>query len=411
MTDPQNYGEGRSRYTAYLVQVESPKSQVRRRYSDFQYLYTLLMRDRPGAIIPIIPHKQAMRESVRFSDDLLQERTETLQNFLRAIASHPELHDAKCLETFLTDNDQWDLDRQAEEKKLPTGEPLYNSWSGAIGKTIKKLTTVGVSEIETTPDDGAMEIMEEYLTHMDTQVKIVAKESTALIKFSLESSKSLQSVGAALAALGKKPYPQAYTDKTGEVCGTLATHISDLAVVELKQSEQGTIKLDDPMQELTRDVQAARAALQRRREMVWEYTRKVQAEKQQKRLREQLKVPELNVTVAQQESREALKEVEVVSKRVRREMERFREEFHVKFCKVFAGYSQLQKEYHGHVEKKWTNILPLVVGHGVGGGEVLPPVPTNKNGPTTLMENGPAAAVAVKNGGSGTMGQENDLLL
>lgn len=382
MKDPQNYGEGRSRYTAYLVEAESPKSQVRRRYSDFQYLYTLLMRERPGAIVPIIPHKQAMRESVRFSDDLLQERTQTLQYFLRAVASHPELHDSKCLQTFLTDNDQWDLDRMAEEKKLPTGESFY----GTIGKTIKKLTTVGVSEIETTPDDGAMEIIDEYLTHMDTQIKVLAKESTALIKFSLESSKSLQSMGAALAALGKKPYPQAYTDNTGELSGKLATHISDLAVVELKQSEQGTIKLDEPMQELARDVQAARAALQRRRETVWEYTRKVQAVKQKKRLLEQLKASEQDVTNAQQDSKEALKEVEVVSKRVRREIERFREDFFAKFCKAIGGYSQLQKEYHRHVEKKWASILPLV-GHGEA------PVPTIENGPTPTLENGPAAAV------------------
>lgn len=355
MTNPQNYGEGRARYTAYLVELESQQSQVRRRYSDFQYLYTLLMRDCPGAIVPIIPHKQAMRESVRFSDDLLQERTRELDYFLKAVASHPELHDAKCLDLFFTDNDQWDLNRMEEEKKLPRGESL-----GFIGKTIKKLTTVGVSDVEATPDDGAMTIMEDYLTHMDAQIKVCAKESSALIKCSLESSKSLQSMGAALAALGQKPYPQSYTDPTGEMSGKVATKISDLAVVELKQSEQGTVKLDEPMQELARMVQAAKAALQRRREVVWAYTAKVKLVKDKKRLLEQLRASEQDVLDAQQDSKDALTEVEAVSKRVRREMERFREVFHAKFSKAIEGYAQLQKEYHGHVEKKWATILPLV---------------------------------------------------
>jgi sorting nexin-1/2 len=339
------------------------------------------MRDRPGAIVPIIPHKQAMRESVRFSDDLLQDRTKELDYFLKAVASHPELHDTKCLEVFLTDNDQWDLNRMEEEKKLPTSESL-----GFLGKTIKKLTTVGVSEIETTPDDGAMEIMQDYLTHMDTQVKMCAKESSALIKYSLESSKSLQSMGAALAALGQKPYPQAYTDPTGELSGKLATKISDLALVQLKQSEQGTIKLDEPMQELARLVQAAKAALQRRREVVWAYTAKVKLVKDKKRLLEQLKASEQDVSDAQQDSKDAYAEVEQVSKRVRREMERFRDVFHAKFSKAIGGYAQLQKEYHGHVEKKWTSILPLVTTSTDSGGEAPLAVERGSDAPQT--ENG-----------------------
>jgi len=412
VTDPQNYGEGRSRYTAYLVESTYPtKTQVRRRYSDFQWLYQRLMVERPGAIVPIIPHKQAVRESVRFSEELLTERQAALQTFLRTVVSHPELCDASCLKTFLTAyTEEWE---QAQTTDPPTGE------SGILGKVRAKLAVAGVSELEQTPDDGAMEIMEEYLTHMDTCVKVWAKESTALVKQSKESAKSLQAMGASFAALGKKPYPQAYSDETGELSKELATHISDISIVVLKQSDQASIKLDDPMQDLAREVQAAKAALARRKEIVWEYTRKNNVVKSKKTLLGKGKSSEQEVSEAQAEAKAALKEVEVVSKRVRREIERFREIFYEKLKQTMKGYTTLQVEYHEHMDKKWSQILPVVTDDG---DQVAPTAPAPASAPpappaAAATENGGvpktegANGMAAENGGADSITQPTDLLL
>ena len=326
------------------------------------------MAERPGAIVPIIPHKQAMRESVRFSEELLAERQAVLQTFLRIVVSHPELSDAPTLKTFLTAyTEEWEQVRGGEVPAENGGES-----TGFLGKVRAKLAVAGVSELEPTPDDGAMEIMEDYLMHMDTQVKVWAKESTALVKQSKDSAKSLQAMGAAFAALGKKPYPQAYTDETGELSAELANHISDISIVVLKQSDQAAIKLDDPMQDLAREVQAAKAALARRKEIVWEYTRKTQAVKSKKALLEKGKTSEQEVSQAQQEVKAALKEVEVVSKRVRREIERFREIFYEKLKKTMKGYTILQTEYHGHMDKKWSEIIPVVTDDGDAPGVPAP---------------------------------------
>lgn len=369
------------------------------------------MTERPGSIVPIIPHKQAMRESVRFSDELLQERQQALQTFLSTVYAHPELNDAPSLNTFLTAyNEEWEQKEQATEDSDHGG-------GGILGKVRAKLAVAGVSELEQTPDDGAMEIMEEYLTHMDSCVKVWAKESTAIVKQNKEQAKSLQAVGASFAALGKKPYPQTYTDETGELSSALAGHVSDISIVVLKQSDQAQLKLDDPMQDLAREVQAAKAALVRRKEIVWDYTRKTHAVKAKKALLEKGKATEQEVSNAQVEAKAALKEVEVVSKRVRREIERFREIFYKKLKATMKGYTKLQTEYHEHMDKKWAQITPVVEDDGddtaaaaaaeTSSAHAPPPASAP---PAPPAENADAAPVA-ENGGADSITQPTDLLI
>lgn len=337
----------------------------------------------------------------------MQERQETLQTFLRRVVAHPELSDVPALKTFLTAyNTEWE---QAQAEHPQNGES-----GGLFGKVRAKLAVAGVSEtLEQTPDDGAMEIMEDYLTHMDTCVKVWAKESHAIVKEDKEMAKSLQAMGASFAALGKKPYPQAYSDETGELSSELATHISDLSIVVLKESDQAQIKLDDPMQDLSREVQAAKAALARRKEIVWEYTRKNNAVKAKKVLLEKGKATEQEVSEAQAEAKAALKEVEVVSKRVRREMERFREVFYEKLKKTIKGYTKLQMEYHDHMSKKWQQVTPVVTDDGDANSDVgAPPVPAPASAPPAPpAANGDATKTEEANGGADSITQPTDLLL
>ena len=387
MSDPKNYGEGRTRYTAYLVESPTNKCEVRRRYSDFQWLYRHLMIERPGAIVPIIPHKQALRESVRFSDELLNERQAQLQKFMTLVVSHPELHDAPCLETFLTTyNEEWEKIRSGDETAQPNqnGEP-----TGFLGKVKAKLAIAGAMELEKTPDDAAMEIMEDYLNSTDTQVKILAKESSALVKVSQDEAKALQSMGQACSSLGEKPFPGAYNDPLGELATSLSTRFGGISVIVGKEARQSMIKLDEPMQDLARDVQAAKLAMQRRKEILWDYTRKTNAVKTKKQNLEKLKATEQEVSQAQQDAKAAWKEVEVVTKRVQREMDNFREAFLEKFRAVVKNYSQLQVEYHKHVEKKWAEIIPLVVSDGE---TESAPAPAFENG-----EGAPNGVVALEN--------------
>ena len=55
VSSPINSGEGRNIHVTYLVTTGG--IEIRRRYSDFQWLYNRLLTEVPGAFVPIIPHK------------------------------------------------------------------------------------------------------------------------------------------------------------------------------------------------------------------------------------------------------------------------------------------------------------------------------------------------------------------
>ena len=108
VTDPQQIGEGRNAHTYYRIDVRSgqystdPIASVRRRYSDFQWLFNRLHAEKPGAIVPIIPHTQAVQISKRMSEELIEERRVYLEGFLRRVQVHPELEGAPSLAAFFS---------------------------------------------------------------------------------------------------------------------------------------------------------------------------------------------------------------------------------------------------------------------------------------------------------------------
>ena len=107
MIDPQHTGEGRSKYTTYCVLVPNV-SAVRRRYNDFQWLYERLHLERPGAIIPIIPHKRVrlLKPEAKFTTEFVSERRGILEEWINRILVHPELTDAASLTAFMKQDDE-----------------------------------------------------------------------------------------------------------------------------------------------------------------------------------------------------------------------------------------------------------------------------------------------------------------
>lgn len=107
VTDPQQIGEGRNAHTFYRIDVRQgaysdPIASVRRRYSDFQWLFQRLHAEKPGAIVPIIPHTLAVQISKRLSEELVEERRVYLEGFLRRVQVHPELEGAGSLAAFFS---------------------------------------------------------------------------------------------------------------------------------------------------------------------------------------------------------------------------------------------------------------------------------------------------------------------
>ncbi|GFH54220.1 hypothetical protein CTEN210_10696 [Chaetoceros tenuissimus] len=142
VSDPVQHSEGMNKYTSYRVDVRPPPpsqnitedvfqnsnaSAVLRRYSDFLWLYNRLHKERAGAVVPPLPEKQAVS---RFSTSFIEERRQALERFLRRVAVHPELYDAKCLDIFLRADDIT-FQTAKNAKSVPGADNGYVSQHGS----------------------------------------------------------------------------------------------------------------------------------------------------------------------------------------------------------------------------------------------------------------------------------------
>ncbi|KAK7430938.1 intercellular trafficking and secretion [Neonectria magnoliae] len=101
-------------FVSYMVTTNStfPSFQrenttVRRRFTDFVFLYKQLTRDFPAAAVPPLPDKQRMEyvRGDRFGSDFTARRGHSLQRFLVRLSLHPTLRRAPILHTFLESPD------------------------------------------------------------------------------------------------------------------------------------------------------------------------------------------------------------------------------------------------------------------------------------------------------------------
>ncbi|GME86567.1 unnamed protein product [[Candida] boidinii] len=108
--------EGQNPFVSYLIRTKTnnPKFkskffQVRRRYSDFNFLFECLSNDFPAVIIPPLPNKQRLEyiKGGRFTEEFTNKRAISLNNFLSRICEHPILSRTHLFHTFLENSDYW----------------------------------------------------------------------------------------------------------------------------------------------------------------------------------------------------------------------------------------------------------------------------------------------------------------
>eukprot|EP00051_Salpingoeca_urceolata_P027368 m.481186 g.481186 ORF g.481186 m.481186 type:complete len:151 (+) comp22077_c0_seq1:205-657(+) len=112
--NPQTHGFGRARYTDYEIRVKTnlpvfklKESQVRRRFSEFDWLRQELERE-SKILVPPLPGKAWSRQmpwskTTMFDEDFIEERREGLEDFINKVSGHPLAQNEKSLHMFLQD--------------------------------------------------------------------------------------------------------------------------------------------------------------------------------------------------------------------------------------------------------------------------------------------------------------------
>jgi len=107
VSDPEIVDKGifHRKYAVYRVFTHPFKYEVKRRYSDFDWLRGILIRDYPTCFIPPLPEKTQRSLEINY----LKKRQEVLQEFIDSLVESEELRSSLHLLSFLkcTDEDQW----------------------------------------------------------------------------------------------------------------------------------------------------------------------------------------------------------------------------------------------------------------------------------------------------------------
>ncbi|RMY81341.1 hypothetical protein D0861_08347 [Hortaea werneckii] len=115
VTDPQTHqptASPSSRYTTYLIRLSTNipafklrRSEVRRRYSDFEVFRDLLERESARVSIPPLPGKVYLN---RFDDAVIEERRRGLERFLKIVVGHPLLQTGSRVLGSFAQDPSWD---------------------------------------------------------------------------------------------------------------------------------------------------------------------------------------------------------------------------------------------------------------------------------------------------------------
>lgn len=126
VSDPQKEQEGQNAYVSYLITTNSNAKtfqkesfSVRRRYSDFFFLYNTLFNEYPACLVPPLSEKAVFEFINRFDYDFVTKRAASLNRFLERISKHPILQKATVYLEFLESNDWNAFKRAIGTKNIP----------------------------------------------------------------------------------------------------------------------------------------------------------------------------------------------------------------------------------------------------------------------------------------------------
>ncbi|ROT39343.1 hypothetical protein SODALDRAFT_378442 [Sodiomyces alkalinus F11] len=163
VSSPLKENEGsKDVFVSYLITTyttfpdfQKPTSTVRRRFTDFVFLYKALYRDFPTAAVPPLPDKQRMEyvRGDRFGPDFTHRRAHSLQRFLTRLSLHPVLRRADILHIFLESPD-WNATMRTRSVRLS-----QSSDSGGVLDNLTESFMTAFSKVHK-PDRRFIEVRE-----------------------------------------------------------------------------------------------------------------------------------------------------------------------------------------------------------------------------------------------------------
>ncbi|KAF7960973.1 hypothetical protein EAE96_000643 [Botrytis aclada] len=171
-------------FVSYLVTThttfpsfQKPTTTVRRRFTDFVFLYNTLFREYPACAIPPLPDKHKMEyvRGDRFGVDFMQRRANSLARFLTRLTLHPVLRRSALLIIFLESSDWNATMRSRPSRGASRDEQAAGVFDNFTDTFINAFTKVHKPDQRFIEVKGKSEKLDEDLGHIEKIVARVAR--------------------------------------------------------------------------------------------------------------------------------------------------------------------------------------------------------------------------------------------
>lgn len=389
---PINQGSGRNIHVTYLITTGG--HEIRRRYSDFQWLYSRLLVDIPGSCVPIIPHKRtAFSGEVQFSQTFVEERKVHLNRFMKGVFRIPHVkQDSPSLKVFLLAPIE---DLESKKREVESTNPSLVSMETDVedireakrgiqnilakAKTVTRNKLVHEELVETENQERIAAI-KAYTNCMEQHVKDILAATGALIQSTNEKLIAMNNFGTKIAewkmtrddfldtVMG--PDGRALDDHE-EISKMMSSVAFFSAQIEGHLSEQQIAereKFEEALKLLSLDVQSLKVAIKTRKRIHVAFTAKQQQIQQQQKAIQNGKRGgvKLHAELTELEKESSILQVklEESSNRVVSEAKRVRPYIEVKLKHAIRDFAKIQMEYAAKTISSWSTLMPKLLDEG-----------------------------------------------
>eukprot|EP00934_Nitzschia_sp_Nitz4_P003475 Nitzschia sp. Nitz4//scaffold81_size91200//86431//90899//NITZ4_005004-RA/size91200-augustus-gene-0.81-mRNA-1//-1//CDS//3329558764//3465//frame0 len=403
VSSPEHEGSGRSKTTTFLVTTKFANQAdclVRRSWEDFEWAQKQLVEERAGIIVPVLPQFKVANAKQKFDETFVQDREVALNRFIQRVVGHPELVDAPSLLPFFTASpNDWNTIKEEMKKAdveasnhssvndagddpnnlvISSEEaPVVQKKKGMFGRWMSAkrdewaLRSKNLVLEETPAESKKFDDLQAYADHLETCIRILAEDSKALGDTLAKQSESFKTMGSAFSQLwGEHELSNTSSSTMYQRIGDIWNKLCKLV------EEQNTFRhryLESPFDELVLDVEALKGALEKRKKVLYEYTKRVQEGRKMQQQMDKLRgvsdlshasdqyfalEREIRINDADLEQRKKLKDL--ITDRLFRDTDRFRVEWHERMRVILESYHREQIRFLKDQGTLWEGAMPVL---------------------------------------------------
>lgn len=187
VSDPQKEQDGsQNAYISYLITTntnvptfQSSVVKVRRRFSDFYFLYSFLLNEYPACAVPPLPDKNRLEyiKGDRFGPEFTLKRATSLNRFLNRISLHPILKKASTFLIFLESND-WNAHKRSLTIRQTTSHESPSVLDGFSDSLLNAFAKINIPNDEFIELRDKMDKLDDNLLQVEKSfLRVIRRES------------------------------------------------------------------------------------------------------------------------------------------------------------------------------------------------------------------------------------------